>query len=112
MLSLKKMEVIESVKDEEVRVPKGWAMFSSAGNRSITNKAQRMYEVFDGESSTIDKVKAGIRFVRGWRRMEKSKSFREAGDTAVRECVWCFLNECCRATGIDPDMIWDAPEAQ
>ena len=65
-----------------------WGMFSKAGDKSITTKAQRLVdEIVAGKNI----VKATQKFLRSYRNMSSTKNFSEASDTAVRECVWMFV---------------------
>ena len=82
-------------------------MYTSAGNKSITKKATRFYNIADSEAKFIDKTKAGITFIKAYRKMSKSKSFSESGDTAVRESVWIFFERIANVLGLDADSIWD-----
>jgi hypothetical protein len=85
----------ETTERVPLTVPTEWAMFSSAGNRSLTKKAEILLRKVEGlveaRKATRKNVNAAlVAFVAGWERMSYSKGFGEAGDTAVRECVGDF----------------------
>jgi predicted Zn-ribbon and HTH transcriptional regulator len=44
-------------------------------------------------------------FIKSYRRMSNSKTMSEASDTAVRECVFSFLEKVARCTGIDSELL-------
>lgn len=78
--------------------PREWGMFSAAGNRSITKKAERLLakveKLLNEGRATRRAVRAAlVTFVGSWERMGDSKSYGEAGDTAVRECVGSFHDD-------------------
>ncbi len=84
----------------ELKVPDHWSMYTSKGNGRLKRLAQ----------DVIIKIEAGkdVRktldsFVYKWERMSDYESYREACDTAVRECVWGFFEKVCKCKG-----IWDA----
>jgi hypothetical protein len=103
-------------RQEELQIPTSWAMFTSAGNRSITNKAKvlvrklkRLDEGYSWETRK-KKLNAFAAFFRSCRRMGDTKSYGEATDTAVRECIWCFAEKAAKCVGIDwvdLDTTWE-----
>jgi len=89
----------------ELRVWDHWSMYTPKGNARLKKLAQ----------DVIDKIEAGkdVRktldsFVYKWERMSDYDSYREAYDTAVRECVWAFFEKVCKCKGIwDADGAWE-----
>ena len=112
MLTYIKEVITRECHKEELEIPDSWGMFTSAGNRSLTKKAQtlvRKLEKIIDESdypwgNSTKKENAILAYFRSYRRMCDSKQFSEASDTAVRECVWCFGEKVAKCIGMD----WDA----
>ena len=66
-------------------IPQYWGAFTSAGNRRLTQLAERLLkEVREGRHD------AGFRFLVGWVKMWGKKSYPGVADTAVREIVGDF----------------------
>jgi hypothetical protein len=90
-----------------LEVPKHWSMFTPKGNKRLETLAQRAYDGIEALKSG-DQLTQGLAwaillsFIMGWEKMERYKSYREAGDTAVRECVGDFCDKLALASG-----IWD-----
>ena len=103
--------VIRETRERQTRTleaPTEWGMFSAAGNRSLTKKAETVIRKAEkamerpyGERHKAINA-ALVSFLAGWERMGYSKSHGEASDTAVRECVGHFHDTVLRATiGLD-----------
>ena len=85
----------ETTERVPLTVPTRWGMFSAAGNRSLTKKAEgllrKVERMVEERKATRAAVNAAlVAFVAGWDRMGYSKGFGEASDTAVREAVGDF----------------------
>jgi len=109
----------EEKRTVEIKPYRRWGMFTSAGNKSLRNKAEGLLKKFEaikasGDESRLDLNykygKAIQAYLKSYRRMIYSKNFGEASDTAVREVVWCFLMEIGGAVGLSEgfiDDIWE-----
>jgi len=88
-------------------------MFTPAGNKSLRTKAQNLLTTLENTDKTTEHTKALIRFLKAYRSMEKCKSYREAGDTEVREIVWGFFRSACQAVGLgdSADNLWECRES-
>jgi len=76
-------------------VPTKWGMFTSAGNKRLTDIATeamgRITALVIADKTSADNVtKVLVTMLYKWYRMSDSKSYREAADTAVRECIGDF----------------------
>lgn len=81
--------VLRTGKIRYFSVPTDWEMFTSAGNRSLTKKAEGFIKrLAEGKPRRAFEM-----FFRGYAKMGDSASYGEAMDTAVRECVYCFAKE-------------------
>jgi len=87
---------------EELKAPARWGMFTTAGNKSLQSKAQRclknVEKLVDKAPSYSLPKKSAVRkvladFVAAWMQMSDTKSYVEAGDTAVREHVADFTDQ-------------------
>lgn len=67
--------------------PREWGMFTSAGNRSISCKADRLVADL---ANYVRRPDAFRRFFRSFKKLYGTKTMGEAGDTAVREIVLGF----------------------
>jgi hypothetical protein len=87
-------------------------MFTSAGNSSIRKKAETLIKKLEKAETKKQKQNALLAFLRSYRRMQNTKSYREAGDTAVREAIWIFFEKACMASdmGDAADYLWDLYE--
>jgi len=95
-------------KTVELEIPDDWAMFTPAGNKRIKKLAEELYKkAEDPNLTTGQKVDALISFHRKWEALDKYKSYSEAGDTAVRECVGWFHDKVAEALGLDGNAIWE-----
>jgi len=97
-------------KTHTVEVFDHWAMYSTAGNRRLKTLAQKFLNVAETKPDFMTFSKSAFDFLKGYRKMETCKSYGEAGDTAVRETVWAFLEQVCSAVNRDADELWDAKE--
>jgi hypothetical protein len=108
MLSYK--EPVTTYVEKTVTVPSEWGMFSSAGNRSLKKKAEGLVAKIEKADSRSKMASAFLAYFKAWRRMADTKTMSEAGDTAVRESVWCFACNVGMAVGFDSyrlDEIWE-----
>lgn len=120
-LTFTKRVVIQQEKTEYVKVTlkdyvkKGhWGMFSSKGNKSITDKALVLINKLEKAKTTTQKVNALTAFLRSYRRMGSTKTMGETSDTEVRECIWDFFEKACNAIGFGSntaDELWESPES-
>jgi NAD(P)H-nitrite reductase large subunit len=102
------------VKTIELRVPKDWGMYSIQGNKSIRLKAEKLVKTVKRTSSTIEKMKAFTDFFKEYRRLQKTKTMAESGDTAVREQVWGFavdLGKCVDLSYSTLDKLWESEDS-
>jgi hypothetical protein len=103
----------ETTKRVPVEADDSWSMFTTAGNKSLQKKAQRLIDrvekLLDQDKASRKNVRAAcVTFVAGWERMSYSKTMGEAGDTAVRECVAGFVDEICEAVFGESNWdLWD-----
>ena len=118
MLTYKKKRIIQheesETTDQPITVPENWGMFTNAGNKKLTTLAQKFLDKANKAheaGSTLDFVKAALEYLRTYRGLEKYKTYSEAGDTDVRECVWDFFGKVCDAVGMDGDSLWEQKEA-
>ena len=94
----------------EVTVPSHWGMYTSAGNKSIMKKAQKLVNRIEGEKKYTKKLDLFGAFFKGWRKLQNTKNMSEASDTDVREQVWGFACIVAKAVNVDEeslDKIWD-----
>lgn len=102
----------ETREERELKAPKHWGMFTSAGNSSLRKKAERLIFKLERLETKQQKQNALLAFLRSYRRMGDTKTMREADDTEVRECVWSFFEKACMASGMSDaaDYLWDLHE--
>ena len=70
-----------------------FGMFTHAGNKRINDLFTKLDEETIGANSTSDILKSAEKLVKKYRKMGTYKSYLEADDTAVREMVWCVLEQ-------------------
>ena len=106
-----------SWKDEvrTIEVRDYWGCYEKRSDKSLTVKADRFVKaMLDTERSSVKARKAGMKFVLAWRRMCRTKTHRKngVGDTAVRECVWDFLNKIYNTFGYSEytEIVWNEAE--
>jgi len=93
----------KKVEDKVVRVPTEWGMFNSRGNKRITQLAQRAHDKMeklqggDRYWTPREVRKVLVSYLVSWLRLGYTKTYSEAGDTAVRESVGSFH-----------DVLWEA----
>ena len=105
-----------------------FGMFSANGNRRIHTLAIRLLDrlaaihahafgknyYVEGRGPRTAEMEAYKSFFVAWRKMSRSKSYREATDTAVREAVWVFALKCAGYSEMceefDVDSAWDAAD--
>lgn len=92
-LTYKTTQVTEKITEHTITVPKHFSMFTPQGNKRIADLSREFLAVADSDASYVKKIEAALTYLRKWRSMDKYKSYSEAGDTAVRECVGDFLTE-------------------
>jgi hypothetical protein len=94
----------------EVKVPNHWGMYTPAGNKSLTKKAEKLVAEIEEAKGIVAKLKIFKKYFKGWRSLHNTKTMSESGDTEVRECVWCFAARVARAVDVDEeslDKIWE-----
>lgn len=116
-LTYKKRKIVQPekyiIEERELKAPTDWSMYTTKGNKSLQNKAEKLLEKVEKTDSTSKRIEAMLSFLRSYRRMEKTKTIREAGDTAVRECVWYFFRKVCEVLNIkdSADDLWEARDS-
>lgn len=101
-------KITQTVTEERTLEPYGeWGMFTPKGNKRLDTLASRAIDkvVALKESKQLTRLKVFdilLSFVMAWEDMPRFKSYGEASDTAVRECVGSFCDELAIATG-----CWD-----
>ena len=113
-LTYEKQDYSFKTKTVELRIPKDWGMFTSAGNRSLRQKAEKLVEQCKTTDSLIERLKFFRDYFKGYRSLIGTKTMGEAGDTAVREQVWCFamdLGKCLRIDSKTLDDLWDSKDS-
>jgi hypothetical protein len=101
---------VEETHTYELRVPTEWGMFTKAGDRAITTKANNLVKKLEKATSHLRKYSVLYAFLRSVRSMARSNSYREVDDTDVRDAVWGFFANACLAVNIDrdkADKMWD-----
>ena len=106
------------------QIPSSFAMFTAAGNRRLRHLSeqllQKLHEVHakdygddfyvEGKGPRTGEKKAYAWYFKAYRQMSQYKSYAEASDTAVRECVWSFAEECSQYAQYVPydelDEVW------
>jgi hypothetical protein len=86
----------------------GWGMFTSKGNKRIRTISERLLREVKKAKNNSQVVKALDKYHKTWYDMDRYESYREAGDTAVRECVGCFHDAVGDSVGINGADIWEA----
>jgi len=99
----------------EIKVPDYWGCYEKRSDKSLTIKADRFVKaMLEADRSSVKARKAGMNFALAWRRMCRTKTHREngVGDTAVRECVWDFLNKIYNTFGYSEytEIVWNEAE--
>lgn len=97
---------------KQLKAPDEWGMFTKAGNKSLTLKANALIKKLEDPSNETDKeiINALMGFLKSYRAMHTSKSMSESSDTEVRESVWCFFEKACLSMGYTSslaDGLWD-----
>ena len=97
-------------KVSEIEVPKSWGMFTSAGNKSLEKKAQRLKDdVIKANKELVPELKAFAKYIKAWRSLGNTKTMPESGDTVVRELIWDFAEKVAYKIGVGAALedIWD-----
>lgn len=94
------------------KVPTSWGMFSSAGNRVITNYAKAlMGDLHKAQGIEKKQESAFLKYFTKYHKLAwQSRTHGEAGDTDVREQVWGWAESVARELGFDTyilDKLWD-----
>lgn len=106
----KKRIVQEERQEKALTIPKEWGMFTPAGNKSISTKAEAFVKELEAIASDQSlngfdreyKVKkATVKFLKKYHSLRKSKTMSEAGDTAVRESVLYFCDKAWKCFDMD-----------
>ena len=99
-----------------IEVREYWGCYEKRSDKSLSVKADRFVKaMLEGNGSTHKQRNAGMKFAMAWRKMCRTKTHRAngVGDTAVRECVWDFLESVCNKFGHEShfaDTIWNEAE--
>jgi hypothetical protein len=93
------------------KIPTDWGMYTSAGNKSLSTKANRLVSEIEAAKDTLSKMRSFENFFKGWKRMADSETMDEAGDTAVRDEVWGFALSLGKAKDINQSIINDVWES-
>jgi len=64
-----------------VKPYKSWGMFTTRGNKRISELAQRLMDGVERSSSIVDKLVHFDKFFKATYKLDNYKSYREAGDT-------------------------------
>lgn len=91
-------------------VPTHFGMFTKAGNRRLESLSRQLLVKLDKvhsknyssnpkTGSRAEEKKAYAWYFKSYRKMSSFKSYAEAGDTAVRDSVWCFAEHCIKESG-------------
>jgi hypothetical protein len=99
--------------ERTLRVPENWGMYTSQGNSRMKKKAESLVKKLEKAESYSDKMKAFEQYFKAYSKARYSKSevMAEAGDTAVRECVWGFAVDAGKAVDLGYntlDELWDS----
>jgi hypothetical protein len=92
---------------------KEWGMYTAAGNARLRKNAEKLLSVLEDDDSDSKKERIAFRsYFKAYKRAKESNAdnMSEAGDTAVRECVWDFAVKAGGAIGLDHntlDVMWD-----
>lgn len=106
----KKMTFENKIVEKRLIIPRDFAMFTSAGNRAIRIKAESLVKKVSEEKDYLKTLGHFSKFFKSFSAMRNSKSYREAGDTEVRGCVWSFAERVAECFGIDHstlDELWN-----
>ena len=93
MLTYIETNTINRTQAKTLIVPKDWEMYSSAGNKKITNIAQKLFNSLEADESYKNYVKQVTSFVKAYTKLSSFKTYSEASDTMVRELVYDFLEK-------------------
>jgi len=91
--------------ERELKPYERWGMFTSKGNKRLKAIAQDAIDKLEkakekeGRVSTQKRRQVLVTYIVKWLRMQRTKSYGEAGDTAVREVVGDFHDKLYEATG-------------
>ena len=95
----------------ENNVPTNWGMFSTAGNKRISNLATKFMKMVTIKNYD-ELIPDANKFLIAYRAMDQKKSYSEASDTEVRECIWNWFEKVCDENGINANEIWDSEDSQ
>ena len=96
-----------------MEVPTVWAMYTPKGDARLTTIAKRAADKIEalqnsGKMSHKAAQKVCVDFIASWVKMSSYKSYREASDTSVRECVGDFHDRLwTSATGREDYQAWE-----
>lgn len=104
---------VQRVTEEKtLEVSKRWGMFSSKGNKRLTQIAQAAHDKVEAlcakgspRGSEIRKVL--LQYLVDWVKLWRTKTYGEASDTSVRESVGDFHDNLWYAAGMLGDAPWD-----
>jgi hypothetical protein len=96
-----------------MEIPTKWAMYTPKGDERLTTLAKRAADKVEalgsaGKMTHTGAQKVCVDFIAAWVKMERYKSYGEASDTEVRECVADFHDRLyTRATGRGDSQAWE-----
>ncbi len=111
-LKVKRVEVKRVETESELTVPKRWGMFTSKGNKRLAQIAQKAHNEVDklcAKRSPLGSeiCKALLQYLVDWVKLWGTKTYGEAADTMVRECVGDFHDNLWYAAGMSSEAPWD-----
>lgn len=104
--------------EKTLRIPTEWGMFSSQGNKRITQIAQEASDRIEklcaeakyGCPSKKDVRQELVRMLTKWVRMWDTKTYPESSDSAVRDGIGWFTDKLAVASGafskFDTSSLW------
>ncbi len=97
--------------DQPIGVPLSFGFYSKEANREMGKIASRLYEAFDRplDAPQHHSLTAKLHFAYEYLKAADAlrKKYPEGYDTAVRECIWYFLQQVGECVGLDYDLLDD-----
>ena len=112
-LTITRTHVVRETKTETLNVPTRWGMFTSKGNKRLTQIAQKAYNKLEALVNSDHGVRGSdvrevlLQYLVAWVKLWDTKTYGEAADTAVRECVGDFHDTLWYAAGVPGDAPWE-----
>jgi len=91
-------------------IPESWGMYTPAGNKAITTRAQKLVDKILKAETYGKKLDAISSFLKSYAKMSDTRNRREALDTDVRDGVLGFCENLCMCLGIQLNIlntIWE-----